>query len=69
MPTFDRTARSVLGATGTPSTSTLPELKVTSPMTERSNVDLPAPEEPSTTQNWPAGTSSVTSRSAVVPSG
>src|SRR5580765_2135929 len=32
-------------------------------LTQRSRVDLPAPEGPSTATTWPAGTSKLTSRS------
>jgi hypothetical protein len=69
VPNFERTAPSVCLPTTIPSTSTLPEVSVTRPLTARSNVDFPAPEEPRITQNWPRGTSSVTPRSATVPSG
>ena len=69
MPMRGRTRASEPGAMRTPSTRTVPCVGTTRPLAVRSRVDLPAPEAPSTTQNWPAGTSSETPPSARVPSG
>jgi hypothetical protein len=68
MPMRGRMRASESAAMRTPSTCTVPCVDFTSPLAMRSSVDLPAPEEPSTTQNWPAGTCSETPPSACVPS-
>jgi len=40
-----------------PSMSILPEVVVSRPAIMRSSVDLPQPEGPTSTQNWPSPTS------------
>ena len=40
-----------------PPISISPEVMVSSPATIRSSVDLPQPEGPTSTQNWPSPTS------------
>ena len=68
MPMRGRTAASVEGCTCVPSTHTAPWVGAVSPLAMRSKVDLPAPEAPRITQNWPRGTCSDTEFRAVVPS-
>ncbi|MDT4831937.1 hypothetical protein FQZ97_654680 [compost metagenome] len=68
MPTRGRSTASVDGWTRVPSTQTSPCVGAVSPLAIRSRVDLPAPDAPRITQNWPRGTCSDTEFKAVVPS-
>jgi hypothetical protein len=68
MPTRGRSAASVEGWTRVPSTQTSPWVGAVNPLAMRSKVDLPAPDAPRITQNWPRGTRSDTESRAAVPS-
>ena len=69
MATRCRNTFSLAGHICTPSMLTLPWVGFVRPLTARKSVDLPAPDGPSTTQNWPRGISIDTFLKACVPSG
>ena len=48
-----------------PSTSTVPEVGVSSPRIRRASVDLPQPDSPTMPSTLPAGTLNVTSSTAI----
>ena len=55
--------------TTSPPSATSPLVMVSRPATMRSNVDLPQPDGPTSTQNCPSGMVKLTSRTAVTPPG